>query len=116
MKARRFSPARAWVLARFASIRCGLHPPKRDSTTLKRDAPTSRTYLAHEMANRTIVDVADIDVWPTDVTSTFDNATDFTKAVLAKGAMPIVLGGGHSITYPIVRGYTQSQRVRSCSR
>ena len=94
---------------RFAS-------PEADSTTLKRDARTSRTCLAHEMANRTIVDVADVDVWPTDVTSTFDNATDFTKAVLAKGAMPVVLGGDHSITFPIVRGYTQSQRVRSCSR
>ena len=37
--------------------------------------------------------------------STFDNATDLTSAVLAKGALPVVLGGDHSVTYPIVKGY-----------
>ena len=37
--------------------------------------------------------------------STFDNATDLTSAVLARGALPVVLGGDHSVTYPIVKGY-----------
>ena len=69
------------------------------------DPGTHRTYLAYEMAHRTIADVGDVDVWPTDVKSTFDNATDLTKAVLAAGALPVVLGGDHSVTYPIVRGY-----------
>ena len=57
------------------------------------------------MANKTIADVGDVDVWPTDVKSTFDNATDLTRAVLATGALPVVLGGDHSVTYPIVKGY-----------
>ena len=57
------------------------------------------------MANGAIADVGDVDVWPTDVKSTSDNATDLTSAVLARGALPVVLGGDHSITYPIVKGY-----------
>ncbi len=69
------------------------------------DPETRRTYLAYEMANRTIADVGDVDVWPTDVDSTFDNATDLTKAILARGALPVMLGGDHSVTYPVVRGY-----------
>ena len=83
---------------RFAASDAGFHDPE-----------TGRTYLAHEMTNRTIADVGDVDVWPTDVKSTFDNATDLTRAVLARGALPVVLGGDHSVTYPIVRGYEDEE-------
>ena len=83
---------------RFAATDLGLYDPE-----------TRRTYLAYEMANRTIADVGDVDVWPTDVKSTFDNATDLTSAVLARGALPVALGGDHSVTYPIVKGYEDEQ-------
>ena len=73
------------------------------------DPVTGRIYLAHEMANKTIADVGDVDVWPTDVRSTFDNTTDLTKAVLAKGAMPVALGGDHSVTYPIVKAFEDEE-------
>jgi agmatinase len=79
---------------RFAATNAGFYDPE-----------TQRTYLTHEMSNRTIADVGDVDVWPTDVESTFDNAIDLTKAVLEKGTLPIVLGGDHSVTYPIVKGF-----------
>ena len=79
---------------RFAATNAGFYDPE-----------TQRTYLTHEMSNRTIADVGDVDVWPTDVESTFDNAIDLTKAVLKKGTLPIVLGGDHSVTYPIVKGF-----------
>ena len=79
---------------RFAAPEAGFYDPE-----------TGRTYLAHEMANGTIADVGDADVWPTDVDSTFDNATDLTRAILARGALPVMLGGDHSVTYPVVRGY-----------
>ena len=83
---------------RFAASDAGLYDPE-----------TRRTFLAYELANRTIADVGDVDVWPTDVKSTFDNAIDLTRAVLAKGALPVVLGGDHSVTYPIVKGYEDEQ-------
>ena len=83
---------------RFAAADLGLYDPE-----------TGRTYLSYEMANRTIADVGDVDVWPTDVKSSFDNATDLTRAVLARGAMPVVLGGDHSVTYPIVKGFEDEE-------
>ena len=83
---------------RFAASDAGLYDPE-----------TRRTYLAYEIAHRTIADVGDVDVWPTDVKSTFDNATDLTRAVLAKGALPVVLGGDHSVTYPIVKGFEDQE-------
>ena len=83
---------------RFAASDAGFYDPE-----------SGRTYLAHEMTNRTIADVGDVDVWPTDVKSSFDNATDLTKAVLARGALPVVLGGDHSVTYPIVKGFEDEE-------
>ena len=85
---------------RFAAADTGFYDPE-----------TGRTYLTHEMTHRTIADVGDVDVWPTDVESTFDNATDLTKGILAKGALPVVLGGDHSITYPIVKGYENEKAL-----
>ena len=85
---------------RFAASDSGFHDPE-----------TGRTYLAYEMTNRTIADVGDVDVWPTDVKSTFDNATDLTRAVLAREALPVVLGGDHSVTYPIVKGYEGQEPI-----
>ena len=79
---------------RFAKAELGLYDPE-----------NRRTYLAYELANGAIADVGDVGVWPTDVNSTFDNATDFTSTVLVKGALPVVLGGHHFVTYPIVKGY-----------
>ena len=83
---------------RFAATDTGLYDPE-----------TRRTYLAYELANRTIADVGDVDVWPADVKSTFDNASDLTQSVLATGAMPVVLGGDHSVTYPIVKGFENEE-------
>ena len=83
---------------RFAASEAGFYDPE-----------TRRTHLAHEMTNRTIADVGDVDVWPTDVKSTFDNATYMTKAILSAGALPVMLGGDHSVTYPVVRGYEDEE-------
>lgn len=69
------------------------------------DPTTRRTYLARELRERRIADVGDADVWPTAVEHSFDNASALTRAVLAAGAMPVMLGGDHSVTYPVVRGF-----------
>ena len=69
------------------------------------DPITRRTYLARELRARRIADVGDADVWPTAVEHSFDNATTLTRSVLAAGALPVMLGGDHSVTYPVVRGF-----------
>ena len=71
------------------------------------DPQERRRFLEREMRDRRLVDIGDADVLPTNVVKTFDNVTDMTKAVLRRRAMPVVLGGDHAITYPVVRAFKQ---------
>ncbi len=66
---------------------------------------TAKQYLEYEMANGLIVDTGDADILPTNVEKTFENVTRMTRAILDRGAMPLVLGGDHAITYPVVRAF-----------
>ena len=72
---------------------------------------TQRIYLDHEMRHRSITDIGDVDVLPTNVEKTFDNITRTVRRILDRGAMPVVLGGDHAITYPVVRAYDEPLHV-----
>src|SRR4030095_4909040 len=41
--------------------------------------------------------------WPTDVVRSFANTTAMMEKVIARGALPVVMGGDHAITYPVAR-------------
>ena len=75
------------------------------------DPEARRHYLAHEMQEGLIVDVGDADVLPTNVVDTFHNVTGMTGQVLGRGAMPVVIGGDHAISFPIVRAFSQPLHV-----
>lgn len=49
------------------------------------------------------VDVGDVPVMPTVPAQTDDKITEMVRKIRAKGAFPIVLGGDHSITFPVLR-------------
>jgi agmatinase len=49
-----------------------------------------------------IVDCGDIDMVHGDLEQCFDNARDAIRQIVARGAMPVTLGGDHSITIPIL--------------
>ena len=51
------------------------------------------------------VDVGDVIVYPTVPAETDAKITEAVKRILARKAFPIILGGDHSITFPIVRAY-----------
>src|SRR3989441_4845604 len=51
------------------------------------------------------VDVGDVTVYPTVAEETDAKITEAVKKILAKRAFPIILGGDHSITFPVVRAY-----------
>jgi len=51
------------------------------------------------------VDVGDVLVMPTTPAKTNDLVTESVKKILAKKAFPIVMGGDHSITFPVVRAF-----------
>ena len=75
------------------------------------DGRDDRRYLEHELVNRRIVDVGDVDVRPTNAEGTWDNATAGVRAILAAGAMPVVLGGDHAVSAPVVRAWDRPIHV-----
>ena len=79
---------------RFVSGEGGYYDPQR-----------GRRFLEREMKGL-IADVGDADILPTNVVGTFDNITQMTSGILAAGAMPVVIGGDHAITYPVVRAFS----------
>jgi len=70
------------------------------------DPSAGRHYLEREMGERRIVDLGDADIIPTNVVGTFDNITALTARALSKGGTPIVLGGDHAISFPVVRAFS----------
>ena len=51
------------------------------------------------------VDVGDVIVYPTVPAETGQKITEAVKKILAKKSFPIILGGDHSITFPVIRAY-----------
>ncbi len=51
------------------------------------------------------VDVGDVPVMPTVPSQTDDKITEMVRNIRSKGAFPIILGGDHSITFPILRAF-----------
>ena len=71
--------------------------------------PTERTrFLEREMRENRIADAGDADILPTNPADTFVNITAATRAILAAGAMPVVIGGDHAVTFPVVRAFDES--------
>ena len=52
-----------------------------------------------------IVDVGDVEILPLDWEQNFDLTTQALRRIRDKGAFPVVLGGDHSITFPLVRAF-----------
>ena len=52
-----------------------------------------------------IVDVGDVEILPLDWEQNFDLTTQAVRRIRGKGAFPVVLGGDHSITFPVVRAF-----------
>jgi len=49
------------------------------------------------------VDTGDVPVMPTVAGQTNDKITEMVRKIRAKGAFPIILGGDHSLTFPVLR-------------
>ena len=75
------------------------------------DIRDGHRYLDHERINRRLVDCGDSDIIYTNVRQTFENITRDVGKILAAGAFPVVIGGDHAITYPVVRAYRHPLHV-----
>lgn len=52
-----------------------------------------------------LVDCGDVEVTPLGYEGTFERITNMTASLLAAKALPVVLGGDHAITFPVVRAF-----------
>jgi len=75
------------------------------------DGRDDKAYLEYELTNRLIADVGDVNVLPTNAEGTWDNVTAAMRDVLATGALPVVLGGDHAISAPVVRAWDRPLHV-----
>jgi len=62
----------------------------------------------HLLPGKRIVDCGDIPTIPTLVVESFDMITQSIVDIRARGAIPVVLGGDHSISFPVVRGFADA--------
>ncbi|KAB1069207.1 agmatinase [Methylobacterium planeticum] len=58
-----------------------------------------------------IVDVGDADVVHTDTVRSHANAEAAVRAILARGAMPVVLGGDHAVNIPCIRAFSEQEPI-----
>jgi len=72
------------------------------------DPQERRRYLEREMRENRIADVGDADILPTNPADTFANITAATRAILARGALPVIIGGDHAVTFPVVRAFDEA--------
>jgi agmatinase len=72
---------------------------------------TRKQYLDYELKNGLIVDAGDADIRPTNVEKTFDLITSMARALINRSSLLVVLGGDHSITYPVVRAFDEPIHV-----
>jgi agmatinase len=75
------------------------------------DIDGGQEYLVREMEQGLIADVGDVDVYPTNPAKTFEGLTRDVRAILARGALPVVLGGDHSISFAVVRAFDEPVHV-----
>lgn len=52
----------------------------------------------------TMADCGNITVVPSDVLDNFQKLTNVVEKIVSKDSMPVVVGGDHAITFPVVRG------------
>lgn len=58
-----------------------------------------------------ICDAGDVSIIPADPIKSFDNITEAAKKIISKKAFPVFLGGDHSITYPILRAFSDYENI-----
>ncbi len=59
----------------------------------------------NDRATCTFVDCGDVDILPLLWERDFDMITAAVEAIITRGALPLVAGGDHAVSFPIVRAY-----------
>lgn len=70
-----------------------------------------RMFLGEELSRNMIVDIGDVNIVPTDILGNIEKTTALAREILDKGALLIGLGGDHSVSYPLVRAFSEPIHV-----
>jgi len=57
-----------------------------------------------------LVDAGDVVIPTANVSQSLANVTSAIASIIARGAMPVIFGGDHSITFAVLRGFEASER------
>jgi agmatinase len=57
------------------------------------------------LGGKTMADCGDVDIRPEDMTKNYDRMTKAVEKILSRGAFPVIVGGDHAITFPVVRAF-----------
>ncbi|MBW2148669.1 MAG: arginase family protein, partial [Deltaproteobacteria bacterium] len=60
------------------------------------------------LTRASMMDCGDVDIVPLDLPYVHRQIVESMKKILEKGAFPVVLGGDHSISYPVVRSFEET--------
>jgi len=58
-----------------------------------------------------IVDCGDVRIQPLSLQANHDRMTAGVQGILARGALPVSVGGDHSITYPVVKAFSAHDEI-----
>jgi agmatinase len=75
------------------------------------DQRDDSTLLQEDLRDGRIADVGDVDVLATNPEETWSNITQSVSGILAQGAMPVIIGGDHAISAPVVRAWERPIHV-----
>jgi agmatinase len=75
------------------------------------DPATETSYLTDVIRQGKLVDIGDIDIVPSSPARTFAGLTETVKRLRGKGAMPVMLGGDHAVSFPAVRAFEEDIHV-----
>jgi agmatinase len=75
------------------------------------DSATRQPALTGFVARGGLVDIGDIDVLPSNPAATLRNLTDTVRSVLDRGARPLVIGGDHAVSFPVIAAFAEPIHV-----
>ena len=55
----------------------------------------------------TIWDAGDVEIVPGDIHATHERVSEVTQGIIEQGVFPIMIGGGHDLTFPFVRAVAE---------
>ena len=71
------------------------------------------TGVANRLKERpNLVDVGDFTIYPQDIMKTTESILDGVADIVRRGALPVVLGGDHYLTYPAFEGFARGMAER----